>query len=90
MNVKIDSMDSVLFNKDGLVKDTGAWSCLMSRERCCTFDEDDVTNYDSEDVSFSCSEAFVDLKSSFEFDCFANWPNRSMFPMVVNGIDEII
>jgi hypothetical protein len=89
VNIKIDSLDSILYNKDGLVKDSDAWTCLMTRTRCCTFDGDDVTNYDTDDDSFSCSEAFVALQSSFEFDCYANWPNRSMFPMVVNGLDEI-
>jgi hypothetical protein len=88
-NISIDSLDSILYNKDGLVKDTDAWTCLMERSRCCTFDEDDaVANYDTDDL-FSCNDAFVALQSSFEFDCYANWPNRAMFPMVVNNLGEI-
>lgn len=35
VNVKIDSLDSVLMSKDGLVEGKGAQKCLTERKRCC-------------------------------------------------------
>ena len=95
-NVTIDSLDSVLMSKDGLTDDTEANTCLKTRERCCgTFSESTdattgvvtttLSNYDTSVTTYSCNDAFTDLKASFEFDCYANWPDRAMFEMRVNN-----
>ena len=94
-NVKIDSLDSVLMSKDGLTDTSTAATCLTERKRCCgvfTGSKDATTskvttslsNTDTTVTSYSCQDAFTALQNSFEFDCYANWPDRSMFEMRVN------
>jgi len=94
-NIKIDSLDSVLMSKDGLIVGSDANTCLKERKNCCGAFSDQtdaitgkvstsLANAEPTDTTFSCNDAFTALKNSFEFDCYANWPDRAMFEMRVN------
>jgi hypothetical protein len=82
-------------SKDGLTDNSAAATCLKERKRCCgAFKEtvDSATgktttslaNADPTVTAYSCNDALYDLQKSFEFECYANWPDRSMFEMRVN------
>jgi hypothetical protein len=81
-NIKIDSLDSLLFSLDTDDNDT---SCLSEREICCLIQDDVLSSVDGSGI---CEAALAAYLTSQESQCLLNQP-RAMFAMQLNDQGDV-
>jgi hypothetical protein len=82
-NIKIDSLDSILFSLDSDVYDT---SCLSERYTCCQIENDVLSSVYGGSI---CELALAAYLTSQESQCLVNQP-RAMFAMQLNDQDDVL